>query len=332
MFEIFEDKKPVTKVFKSLLWFAPPLLFSLFVFFGSAIILGTIPGSLNYLTSTERCITYSSYQSLVLDISIIGLLCFGGLLLFIIRGFWGDRILNLWLIVCLIGSLWPIIYPWFEVVPWNRWMYMLVPPSILYTVNGIGSLHDSRVKKTSSHNVRKFPLKKVFFPMILVAVSICYMFLPFFVSPHLVLPSFLARARERVPAYIPGVFLGNTFPIDDCEDLEFCLEFVNSTLDNHSVLIVHESLKGWASLCIDGEKNIIEYNFRTHLEGLGTALSQGYEKIYLIWWVEGLGWYNQNEIPEGFDQRFTSHHVAVYLYLRAPEVSQKVPSHMMRNR
>jgi len=310
--EIFENKKPLTKVLKRSSWFAPPLLLFLFIFFASATLLGTIPGSLNYLTSTVRSVTYDSYQSLVSDISMVGILCFGGLLLFIIRGFWSDRILNLWLMVCLMGSLWPIVYPWFEIVPWNRWMYMLASPLILYTVNEIEGLHDSRVKKTY-HNARKFSLKKVFFPTILMVISICYILSPLIVSSHTVCPSFLAPF-ERVSAYLPADFLSNTFPIDDCEDLEICLKFVNSKLDNHSVLIVHESLSGWASLYIDEDKNVINYNFQTPLEGLKTALAQGYEEIHMIWWVEGLGWYNQNEIPAGFQQQFTSCRIAVYLY------------------
>jgi hypothetical protein len=313
-FEIIERKRPVTKILRSSLWFAPPLLLFLLIFSLTASQLNAIPGSLNYFTNIDRGITYDSYQSLVSDIFIVGILCFGGLLPFIIRGFWSERTLNLWLVVCLIGFLWPIAYPWFEMAPWNRWMYMLVPPSILYVVNGIDRSYNSGMaKKTSNCHKRKFFSWKVLLPIIVLGVSIFYILFPLFVSPYSVRASFLGPF-ERASAYIPGAFLSNTIPVDECDNLESCLKFVNSQLDNNSVLIIHESLRGWASLYIDEGKNVINYHFNNHSEGLQNALVQGYEKIYLIWWADNLGWYNQTSVPTGFKQISTSGHMVVYLY------------------
>jgi hypothetical protein len=313
-FDIIERKKPVTKVLKSSLWFVPPLLVFLFIFLVAASQLATIPGSLNYFTSIDRGITYDSYQSLISDMLIVGLLCFGALLPFIIRGFWSERTLNLWLLVCLIGFLWPIAYPWFEMAPWNRWMYMLVPPSILYVVNAINRPYNSEItKKTSNHHKRKILSWKILLPIIVLGVSIFYILFPLIVSPYTVRASFFGPF-ERASVYIPGAFLSNTIPVAECGDLELCLKFVNSQLDNNSVLIAHESLRGWVSLYIDEDKNVINYRFSSHSEGLQNALAQGYEKVYLIWWADNLGWYNQTSVPAGFNQISTSGHIVVYLY------------------
>jgi len=313
-YEIIERKKPVPKVLKSSLWFVPPLVLFLFIFLVAASQLNTIPGSLNYFTSIDRGITYDSYQSLVFDIFIVGLLCFGALLPFIIRGFWSERTLNLWLLVCLLGFLWPIACPWFEMAPWNRWMYMLVPPSILYVVNAIDRPHNSGMtEKTSNRHERKFFSWKVLLPIIVLGVSIFYILFPLFVSPYSVRASFVGPI-ERASAYIPGAFLSNTALVNECDNVESCLKFVNSQLDGHSVLIIHESLQGWVSLYIDKGKNIINYHFNSHSEGLQNALAQGYEKIYLIWWADNLGWYNQTSVPAGFKQISTSGHIVVYLY------------------
>lgn len=312
--DVFKHKSP-SKVFKSSLWFMPSLFIFFLIVYSNAIAFHNVPGCLNYFTDKNRGITYDSYFVLAGDIFIFFFLIFGLLLPFVIAGFWRDRTLDSWSLICLLGSFWPIFYPWFEVVPWNRWMLMLNPPFILYAANGIEKLKITKRKVTLNGGTHAFFSRQTSIFMVIVIISVGFMILPLIFSPYTTVPPTL----ERLSFYIPGGMISNTFPISDCEDLQKSLEWVNGKLDNRSVLIIHESLTGWAKLYLSDGKNVINYHFLSHFDGLQEALSAGYERVYLIWWVDGYGWYGQKSVPREFNPTkpaFVSSHVAVYLYIR----------------
>lgn len=306
--DIFK-RKDSSKIFESALWFVPSLLIFFFIIFNSAIMFHEVPGSLNYFTDVSRGIVYDSYFVLARDVFSLFLLTLGPLLPFVILGFWRDRKLDSWSLICLSGSFWPFFYPWFQIVPWNRWMYMLGPTFIIYAVNGFDRLKMLKKKCTSHKRFYEHFSKLAVVLMMIGGISVVYMIFPLSVT----LSQDLTIA-ERLGHYLPGSMLCNTFPLNDCDDFEKCFHYVNENLGNGAVLIIHESMRGWARLYLDEEKNVINYHFNSPLDGVSEALSQGYERIYLIWWKNGYGWYDQKSLPSDFRLDFSSSYAAVYKY------------------
>lgn len=300
--DIFKNKR-LSKVFKLSLWFMPSLIILSFFVYSSAIVFHEVPGSLNYLATM-------SYSVLTGDVFSLFFLIFGLLLPFVILGFWRDRTLDSWSLICLIGSFWPILYPWFQVIPWKRWMFMLGPPFTIYIVNGFDRLKMLKGEFVSHKGFHMRFSKLALILIIIGSTGIVYMIFPLSVTFS---PS--TTVDERLGYYFPGSMLCNTFPLADCDDFEKCFQHVNKSLDDSSVLIIHESLTGWARLYLDEGKNIINYHSNSPLDGVSEALSAGYETIYLIWWVNGYGWYGQKNLPNCFEpEGFFSSYVAVYIY------------------
>lgn len=306
--DIFK-RKGSSKFFKSSLWFMPALLIFLFIIYSSAITFHEVPGGVSYFTSKSRGIAYDSYFVLAGDIFSLFFLIFGLLLPFIIVGFWRDKKLDSWLLICLLGAFWPIFFPWFQIAPWNRWMYMLAPPFLVYIVNGLDKLQLLKIKRANNVHFRRNALGLSLFLTVFVGVGIGYMVLPISTVPP------QSTSIERLSFYIPGGMLSNTFPVSYCEDLEKSLQYVNDRLNNDSVLIIHESLTGWVDLYLDEGKNIINYHFQPHADGLQEALSAGYKRVYLIWWVSD-GWYGQKSVPQEFESLPIGLHITVYFYDR----------------
>lgn len=309
---ILDIRKHVSsKKIKKYLWFIPSFLIFFLMIYISIITFDRIPGSINYLTEVDRSITYPSYYFLVFDIPVLFLLSFGLLLPFVAIGFWRIRILDLWSSICLIGSFWPLFFPWFQIIPWTRWMLMLEPPLIIYAANGFEKLKMPKKKTISSKSFRMCVSKSTVGLIIIVIVSVSYIILP--------LSSFgtLNIAILERFSYLPAGMLSNTVPLRDFDGFAKCFQNVNERLDADSVLIIHESMMGWTKLYLDPGKTIINYHFKSYLDGLQEALSTGYEKVYLIWWTDSYGWYNQKNAPEEFERVFVSSHVAIYRYIKA---------------
>jgi len=303
-FALIFKSKGLNKVFKESLYFMPSLIVFSFFAYGNAIMFHEVPGSINYLA-------HDTYFALLGDIFGVFSFIFGLLLPFIISGFWRDRTLDSWSLVCLLGSFWPLLFPWFQVISWDRWMFMLGPPFTLYIVNSFDRIKVLKGRSTSHGRFHtRFSKLALVLLIIIGSTGIVYAIFPVSITFS---PS--TRVDERLGHYIPGSMLCNTFPIDDCDDFEKCFQYVNKKLDNSSVLIIHKSLTGWARLYLGDGKNVINYNFNSPLDGVSEALSKGYETIYLIWWKNGYGWYAQKSLPSCFEpEGFVSSYVAVYTY------------------
>jgi len=300
-------RKGSSKFFKSYLWFMPSLLIFLFIIYSNAITSHEVPGGITYFTSENRGIPYDSYFVLIGDVFGLFFLIFGLILPLIVVGFWRDRKLDSWLLICLLGSFWPIFFPWFQIAPWNRWMYMLAPLFLVYVVNGLDKLQLLKIQRANNIHFRRNALAMSLFLTVFVGLGIGYMVLPMSTIPP------QSTSIERLSLYIPGGMLSNTFPVNYCEDLVKSLRYVNDHLNNDSVLIIHKSLTGWADLYLDEGKNIINYHFQPHADGLQEALSAGYKRVYLIWWVSD-GWYGQKSVPQEFERLSVGLHITVYSY------------------
>jgi hypothetical protein len=107
--------------------------------------------------------------------------------------------------------------------------------------------------------------------------------------------------------------LQNTVPIYDCPDVENAVNWVKDNMNGSDALLAHRAFYGWALSRID-EKQVILYEYDNPADAAASNSTLGYSHLYLIWWVNGKGWYNLPSVPPVFSEAYRSGSIAVYVY------------------
>ncbi|HVH15848.1 MAG TPA: hypothetical protein VNA15_09055, partial [Candidatus Angelobacter sp.] len=132
---------------------------------------------------------------------------------------------------------------------------------------------------------------------------------------YVALPAEAAMPYYTVfPTYLPTSMIQNSVPASDMSSLKTVLDWVGARVGSNDVLITQQSIYGWARAYLSPGVRLIDYAYSSPLEGVSMAKSLGYSTIWTIWWMPGLGWYNQAYLPSGFATVFQEGNMAVYTY------------------
>ncbi len=116
------------------------------------------------------------------------------------------------------------------------------------------------------------------------------------------------------PAYVPKSMLQNTVQLSDCADTSNALLWAKNNMPTNSILLVHDVFHGWARLTFASNR-LFSYVFDNpavvaqELRQNGSSSS-----IFLIWWVNGSGWYGQPTVDASFKEVYHSGDIAIYQY------------------
>jgi hypothetical protein len=116
---------------------------------------------------------------------------------------------------------------------------------------------------------------------------------------------------------IPSSMLQNTIPITDCRDANNVLKWFKDNANSSAILLTHTVFYGWALLTLN-EDQVRNYGFDDPVHAAMTAAQEGHTQLYLIWWVNGQGWYAQPTLPASFHEVYQSGRVAIYTYDSSP--------------
>jgi hypothetical protein len=83
-------------------------------------------------------------------------------------------------------------------------------------------------------------------------------------------------------------------------------------MPSHASLLTHSAFYGWATYIVDGSR-LINYGFQDPVKA-AQENSKSSNELYLIWWVNGTGWYGQTTLPESFKELYNSGNIAIYNY------------------
>lgn len=194
--------------------------------------------------------------------------------------------LKAWAFWCLIGASLPFL---FTSAPLSyRWILLLAFPLAFFAVEGFEKLNSG--------------LLKGFLASFMVLLSFSFVFLP----AEAAFPYF-----SLYPSYVPSSMLQNSVPLSDCEDVAEALNWVENNVKNGDVLLVHDAFNGWALLYADGVK-IVRYGYASPENAALTFSQQGYRRVYLIWWVSGMGWHGYAGLPSMFKEVYRWGRIAIY--------------------
>ena len=176
-------------------------------------------------------------------------------------------------------------------VPSFRWILLLTYPLAFYAAEGLSLI--------------KWNWYKVSVGAILVVLS-----LSFLVSPNSGAISYFGN----FPTYVPKSMLQNTIDLSDCQDTTNALIWAKNNMPSNGRLLAHQAFYGQAILTLD-EDQLIPYYYLTPTQAVSqlNATNQSYP-LFLIWWVNGTGWYGQPTTPSSFQEVYHSGNIAIYNY------------------
>ncbi|MHA1754088.1 MAG: hypothetical protein ACTSYR_01050 [Candidatus Odinarchaeia archaeon] len=251
---------------------------------------GGIPLSFpyNYLSGGDWYHFNSYIEAVFTPLILLGFM-FAPILPLMIKIQLKSKWLNIFIVICLISTVSIIIYPYAAIPVWHRWAFMLAIPLLMYS--GMAWLKLNK------------QLKCVYLMVILVFAG-GYMCLP----PDNAFPYYsMTQVTFR---YFPTSMLQNSVPLIDTPSVVNALKWLSVNAPINSCILTYEPFMGWVRMFVDSKITIIPYNLTT------TSLERAdelFEKVYLIWWVEGVDWYNWMPSPS-FNVNYSIGRIAIYCY------------------
>ena len=245
---------------------------------------------------------YSSYPAMLANEAGFFLYCFVPLLplaLLSVKRFRNFQMRS-FIVLVFIASLIPIVSP-----SDLRIVMLLVYPLAFYATEGLSWLKSVRWKRFKITSLR---VGLVYLMLVTVVLSLGFMVM----TPASPFPYF----KEGVNPYIytiPTSMLQNTVSITDCQGTVNALQWLKENMTGNSILLTHRVFYGWALTTFNPDQ-VFLYEFGNPLTAATTVAQEGYNQIYLIWWVNGKGWEGQPTVASAFHEIYQSGEIAIYQY------------------
>jgi len=239
---------------------------------------------------------FASYSDLVVDTLSFLVFCYLPLLPLVVLGarkFRGNLHLKSWIVWVLFALPLVVVSPVasFPVVPY-RWILLLVYPLAFFAAEAFAGF--------------RLRVYKLGFGLMLATFTLAFIVLP----NSLAFPYYTA-----FPLYVPTSMLQNTVSLSDCQDTVNVLQWAKTNMDDDTRLLVHSAFYGWASLTLDSDQ-LIPYGY-DNPETMAQKLREdgSHFQLYLVWWVNGSGWYDQPAVSSAFGEAlYESGRIAIFTY------------------
>jgi hypothetical protein len=250
----------------------------------------------NYLGVFDTVQSYPSYLVLLSHVASLFVLLFVVVLPFVLAGFFRDRIIDFWLGLLVLGSFGLVVFPWFSLDMWSRWMLMLAYPFAFYVVNGV-----SRIMHSGGLGLpvfRRFPRVRLSMRTGKVLLAVSFSVGVLFMGCPLLFGAWGVVGLPTTVNYVPSTMQSNSLPLCDVESAVNALRWVNVHMDGGTVFLGQDAFYWWGRLYLD-ESHAIVY-FKDDFAGaLKSASDNGYKKLFFLWWNVDIGWYGMS-VPSYF--------------------------------
>ena len=112
---------------------------------------------------------------------------------------------------------------------------------------------------------------------------------------------------------IPSSMLQNTISVADCQDTANALQWFKTNQNSSTILLTHTVFYSWSLLALKQDQ-VMDYEFGAPDHAALVATQEGHSQLYLIWWINGQGWYAQPTLPSIFHEVYRSGNIAIYNY------------------
>jgi hypothetical protein len=232
-----------------------------------------------------------------------------------------DLVLRCWTFLCIGVTFVIIVFPSLPLYVFDRWGLLLVYPLMFFAVNGLYKLW-TLFSRHRNKIVRLVP--KIF--AIVYLVFLLYLSGFYLVATPENQISYFSKDNNYL-AFIPSGMNQNVLPISDNPSLVECFEWINDRGD--SLVLMHRQLYNYALICLDSSTVTLREFYvgwnsvnetiisQQMVEDAKSALAEGYNVVYTVWWIEDEGWYASFALPHEFTEVYRSGEIAVYLFNQA---------------
>jgi len=267
---------------------------------------GSLFFMVDYLRVKSSVDYYASYWTLALSVGLLFAVLYLPYLFLVAKGFFKNRILNLWTMLLLIGAFGCLAVPFFALEYWHRWMFMLVYPFTFYAVNGFSKL----LPKTSCEGKTRasswFSNKKAT-ATILLTFSLG--------AAYLATPVLMVYASVSVPS-ITATYLyfsnSPTVPYEDVNSVVQAMSWLNGNMTAVSCVVLQQAFLSWGRLDLD-KSHVIVYFENDVNSAVSTAFGHGFSRVFFVWWNTPIGWYGIS-VPGSFVSVQDFGRISVYAY------------------
>jgi hypothetical protein len=209
-----------------------------------------------------------------------------------------------WAVVLLVLALTALVpFSGFVVMSY-RWSLLLDIPLCVYASAGIARILSADSPVINWTRIVRGKILPILSLVLVVSASL-----------YIVVPAQNAMwYYTAFPEFLPTSMVQDTVPISDMVSLRTMLDWVQVNMRPGAVLITHQAIYGWARAYLSSTDNIIDYGYSSPQGGVSLAESQGFSKIWTVWWLPGLGWHGQAYLPNRFAAVFQDGEMAVYTY------------------
>jgi hypothetical protein len=281
----------------------PAGLYFFVVYIGGVLQAGFLNYSTNAVSSLANWTGFASYQSMLLDTGGFFLYCFWLLLPIVLLSVW--RLPNLQLRSWLLISTILILLPIATVSPY-RWVLMLAYPLAFHSTDTLSRLKSIKWKRYKV-TVRRIAI------LYLVLSTAVLSFGYIFTNPQQPFLYFDPKHFNGYSYQIPTSMLQNTISINDCKDTTNAILWFKDNANSTSILLTHTVFYSWALLTLNATQ-VKNYQFDLPDIAARAVAQEENLQIYLIWWINGHGWYNQPTLPSSFTEVYHTGEIAIYRY------------------
>ena len=258
----------------------------------------------NYLVVNDGVFHYPSYADLLLDVTLLFAFLYLSYLFLVWKGFFRNEALNVWTVLLLFGSFGCLIWPFFALDFWSRWMFMLVYPFTFYAINGLFRL--LRGDSGGKARLDGFKKKAVFGALgVTFLLGSVYLATPFLMNSVqtgvFVLPYASAHFSSA-----PAV------PYQDVKSVSEAWTWLNDNIGSNSCVLVNHVFVEWEQLYLDKAQVTIQF-WNDGEIALNDALDRGFGSVYFVWWNTDIGWYNVS-VPDDFVRLRDFERISVYAF------------------
>jgi len=260
----------------------------------------------NYLNIQSTVDSYGSYSNLALNVVLLFAVLFLPYLFLVVKGFFRNGVLNLWLGLLLVGAFGCLITPFAALQYWHRWMFMLVYPFTFYAINGFGRLL-SKFREKNMRFSSWFSDRKA-------ATTVLFTFL--LGIAYLATPVLMVCANNASVPAVTGTCLyfstSPTVPYEDVDSVVEAMGWLNDNLDEASCVALQHAFLRWGELYLDKSHTIVHFEVDIG-SAVNTGLDNGFSNVFFVWWNEPIGWYGIS-VPESFVSVQDFGRISVYVY------------------
>jgi len=209
-----------------------------------------------------------TYLGVVLDVFLIFAVCFFPIVYFVFRGFKRDSLLDPVFALLLLGSFSAVVFPWFAIRGYQRWLILLVYPFSVYAVFGF-----ERLQLFSGRKVKTL----ITILLIFMLSGVGYASGAF---SYVVLPS----------SWVPPSLVRSSIEWDQVDDVKEALGWLDGNAPAGSALLTEERFYGWTLMYLERantDVKVVPYGGGAQpTSALEQTLNDDFSWIYLIWYTD----------------------------------------------